>query len=123
MKPAHFYLILFILALVFLSAGCPPPPANATEDLAKKSYVEKQAVKVSTEAVKKEAFSRELISNGTLTAKEKAVVPFAVNEQITDIKVNEGQQIEAGGLLATLDAFTLQKGRSCIQASNCHDTP
>ncbi len=108
MKHSNFSpFITFVF--VYLIISCTPPPANATEDLAKKSYVEKQAVKVSTEQVKKEAFSRELISNGTLTAKEKAVVPFAVNEQISDVRVSEGQQIEAGGLLAILDAFTFKK--------------
>jgi len=102
--------VSFVLFCATLLDSCAPSQGNASEEeTVKKSYLEKQDVKVGIEAVKQAFFSRELISNGTLTAKEKAVVPFQVNEQIESIGVKEGQQIQAGKRIASINDFTFQK--------------
>lgn len=79
------------------------------EEVAKKSYVEKQAVKVSVEAVRQGAFAQELVSNGKLMALEKAVVPFKVQEQVVALPVRNGLRVQEGQLLARVEAFQYQK--------------
>ncbi len=85
------------------------------EEAAKKSFVEKQAVKVSVAAVQEGAFAQELVSNGKLMAKEKAVVPFKVQEQILALLVSNGQRVEKGQLLARVENFQYKKALNDCQ--------
>ena len=102
---------------MFLSScGTSTKAEENEEDIAKKSFVEKQAVKVSVEAVRQGAFAQELVSNGKLMAKEKAVVPFKVQEQIVSLKVRNGQRVQKGQLLAQVESFQYQK-----QLSDCNN--
>jgi multidrug efflux pump subunit AcrA (membrane-fusion protein) len=84
-----------LLSVVFY--GCTPSQAASDkEELAKKSYVEKQVVEVTTQKVQQGAFACELVSNGNLMAREKAVVPFNVEENILDVFVDEGEYVQKG---------------------------
>jgi len=107
MKKINFFLIAAI-SISLLLQNCKDSKKNK-ENIAKKSYVEKQTVKVSVAKVRKGDFARELISNGKLTAKEKAVVPFRVQEQITAVNVQNGQRVTKGTLLATVQPYKYKK--------------
>ena len=110
MKPTvHFIFTVAIAASILSGCTNKSKEKESEEDIAKKSYVEKQTVKVSVEKVRKGIFARELISNGKLMAKEKAVVPFQVQEQITTLKVKNGQQVRKGELLAKVDPSKYKK--------------
>lgn len=102
-----------IVLLVFIGVICygctTSQAASDKEELAKKSYVEKQVVEVSTQKVQAGTFSRELVSNGFLKAIEKAVVPFSVEENILDVFVSEGEFVQKGQELAEVDPFSFKK--------------
>ena len=101
---------LFITLICFFIFSCNTD--NTTEDkqeLAKRSYVEKQTVKVNVETVRRGTFSRELVSNGKLSAVQRATVLFRVSEYIISLKVSNGQRMLKGELLAELDAFKHKK--------------
>ena len=110
MKKTINFIFTASVALMILS-GCAgeSKPQESEEDIAKKSYVEKQTVKVSVEKVRKGDFARELISNGKLMAKEKAVVPFRVQELISTVKVKNGRRVKKGELLAQLEPYKYRK--------------
>jgi RND family efflux transporter MFP subunit len=102
-------ILLFIGVICY---GCTPSQAASDkQELAKKSYVEKQVVEVITQKVKQGTFAREMVSNGFLMAREKAVVPFNVDENILDVFVSEGEQVQKGQKLAKVDPFSFDKKR------------
>ncbi len=96
----HLLFTLLIAATIPLGCNSPTSTDEDKEESAKKSYVEKQAVKVAVQKVRQGAFARELVSNGKLAALEKAVVPFKVQEQIVAVKVKNGDRVGRGELLA-----------------------
>lgn len=106
---------LFVFFLSAVSLGClvgcatPGKAESNEEDVAKKSFVEKQAVVVSVEAVRQGAFARELVSNGKLAAGGRAVVPFLVQDQVVEVAVHNGQRVQQGALLARVEPFKYQK--------------
>ncbi|PCH68231.1 MAG: hypothetical protein COC06_09875 [Bacteroidales bacterium] len=100
------------LLMLALTHTCCNPDSKAEkneETTAKKSYLKKSIVEVEVADVEKGAFPRELVCNGTLTACEKAVVIFKVQEQIENVFVKEGQEVQLGMLLSQLDDFTYEK--------------
>ncbi len=105
----HVLFTLLAAAAIPLSCNSPTSTGRSNEESAKKSYVEKQAVKVAVQQVRQGAFASELVSNGKLAALEKAVVPFKVQEQIVAVKVKNGDRVGRGDLLARVDAYQYQK--------------
>lgn len=103
------YLIFFLLP--FLLPACAPSQASEAEnaEAARLSHVEPTVTEVVTAAVRRGNFALELVSNGKLEARNKAVVPFVVQEQITEVTVQEGQRVNAGQLLGRVEAFTYRK--------------
>jgi RND family efflux transporter MFP subunit len=108
-----------LFAVVFYA--CSNSQAGDTEDadIARLSHIEPTTTEVGTVPVVKGAFELELISNGKLEAQRRAVVPFAVQEQIIDVSVREGQSIAAGQTLGKVEPFTFQKRLS--DATNTYD--
>jgi multidrug efflux pump subunit AcrA (membrane-fusion protein) len=102
---------LFAILSLAIYSCTPTKAASDKEELAKKSYVEKQVVEVTTQKVQQGTFARELVSNGFLMACNKAVVPFNVDENILDVFVSEGEQVHKGQKLAKVDPFSFDKKR------------
>ncbi len=115
MKNLTFLLITLILY------ACSTSQAGDAEshETARLSHVETTTTEVGVVPVRSGAFELELISNGKLEARRKAVVPFAVQEQIIDVSVREGQSVAAGQTLGKVEAFTFQKRLS--DATNAYD--
>lgn len=107
MKKISFFLLLIPLC------ACSTSQAGDAEDaeVARLSHIEpiRISTDVVTEPLVKGTFELELISNGKLEAQRRAVVPFAVQEQIIDVSVREGQSITAGQILGKVEPFTFQK--------------
>jgi len=53
-------------------------------------------------------FNRELISNGTIAAEQKADLFFQTSEIVAHIYVKNGERVAAGQAIASLDSFKLQ---------------
>jgi len=53
-------------------------------------------------------FNRELISNGTIAAQQKATLYFQTSEIISTIYVKNGDRVLAGQAIASLDSFKLK---------------
>lgn len=66
-------------------------------EVARLSHIEPATTEVGTEPVVKGAFELELISNGKLEAQRRAVVPFAVQEQILSVSVRQHFQSACQG--------------------------
>jgi multidrug efflux pump subunit AcrA (membrane-fusion protein) len=113
------HLTPFLIAVVFYA--CSTSQAGDAEDaeVARLSHIEPTITEVSTVQVQTGSFELELISNGKLEAQRRAVVPFAVQEQIIDVAVREGQSIAAGQTLGKVEPFTFQKRLS--DATNTFD--
>jgi multidrug efflux pump subunit AcrA (membrane-fusion protein) len=105
---------LTILLIPVVVYACSTSQAGDAEDteVARLSHIEPTTTEVGTVPVLKGAFELELISNGKLEAQRRAVVPFAVQEQIVDVSVQEGQSIAAGQTLGKVEAFTFQNRMS-----------
>ncbi len=102
-------LITAVLAISLSSCSSSTQAKINEEEIAKKSFVEKTAVKVGVEKVSLGFFAQELVSNGKLVASEKAVVPFKVQEQILAVNIRNGQRVEKGDVLACLQTYKYQK--------------
>ncbi len=79
------------------------------EEIVKMSYIEKKVESVNTESVVKGHFLKELVSNGTISAKEKVRVDFKVQEKIKSLSVDEGQNVKKGQLICIIDDFKYRK--------------
>jgi RND family efflux transporter MFP subunit len=105
---------LTIPALIFLSVtACTSSRADETketpDDTARLTHSNEAPPEVATTLVRKDDFSRELISNGKLEVQNKAKVAFEVQEQISGVGVKEGDLVKKGQVLGTLQPFTYQK--------------
>ena len=99
--------IRYHLALLFFSAillSCEPKKAENLEEMARMA-ARPEAVLVKTVKLEKSTFYHELISNGKVSSSEKAVVPFKINGIIRELKIQNGQKVKAGDLMAVIDDF------------------
>jgi multidrug efflux pump subunit AcrA (membrane-fusion protein) len=95
-------LALLLFSITFFS--CKPKPAENLEEMARLA-ARPEAVLVKTVKLEKSTFYHELISNGKVTFSEKAVVPFKINGIIRELKIQNGQKVKAGDLMAVIDDF------------------
>lgn len=98
---------LFAAALlVAMMAGCNSKKDNSTAtvpaEMAHGSYKAQESV-VTVEPLARKVFKKQLVCNGKLEAQSKVNVQFAVQGTIADIGVREGQKVQKGQVLATLD--------------------
>ena len=107
------------LFFAFILYACSTSQAGDAEDteVARLSHIEPTTTEVGTVPVLKGAFELELISNGKLEAQRRAVVPFAVQEQILRVAVQEGQKVSAGQTLGKVEAFSYKKRLSDASTS------
>lgn len=112
---------LTILLIPVVVYACSTSQAGDAEgaEAARLSHLAPSTTEVGVVQVVRGDFELELISNGKLEAQRRAVVPFAVQEQIVDVSVQEGQSIAAGQTLGKVEAFTFQKRLS--DATNNYD--
>lgn len=82
---------------------------KAEESTSKKDFteVEESPAEVEAMLLTPGSFNYELISNGTLVARQKADLKFQSNELINKVYVRNGQRVNKGDKLAELDLFKL----------------
>ncbi|TKT87984.1 efflux RND transporter periplasmic adaptor subunit [Dyadobacter frigoris] len=100
MKKSYFnkpvIMPVYVLAsLMILFVGC----------AAKEEKKEKQStVKVTIQQIQHHGQAEELSFSGTIEADNSVQIGFSASGTVSSVKVNEGQQVNAGQLLATIDA-------------------
>ena len=103
--PHPIPLLLFIL-FICLFSSCRNNQKNK-EDSAKQQYLEEKNP-VDTMILTMGTFHRELVSNGTLEALQKAKLRFEISGEIETINVENGEFVKKGRLLARLNDYTLR---------------
>ncbi len=98
MKARFLFSFLFV-SLIF---SCKPKSAENLEEMARRSS-RPEAVLVKTIKLESSTFYHELVSNGKAFSSEKAVVPFKVNGIIKELRIQNGQKVKAGDLLAVIE--------------------
>jgi multidrug efflux pump subunit AcrA (membrane-fusion protein) len=106
-------ILIAFLSLSFLYACSTSNAGDNSEsdalESARLSHTDPTVTEVGTTPVVHGDFPMELVSNGLLGAREKAVVPFRVQEQITDVNVQEGDRVKAGMVLGRVESFNYRK--------------
>ena len=95
---------LILVPIIIMIFSCKPKTTDNLEEMARRSS-RPEAVLVKTVKLEPSVFYHELISNGKVHASQKAVVPFKVNGIIRELFIRNGQQVNAGDLLAVMDDF------------------
>lgn len=104
---AAFAAILTVFSVIQLS--CKPKTKDDPEALARRNATP-SVVLVKTIKLRPSTFYHELISNGTIVASSKAVVPFKINGIINRLSIRNGQKVVKGDLLAVIDDFDYSVG-------------
>lgn len=90
-----------------LAVGCGGPAQEKENEGTKLQYeAEKNLVEVVT--LKKQPFSRQLVSNGKLVAFKKATLYFPSQDVVTRIECCNGDRVRAGEVIAAQDLVGLQ---------------
>ena len=99
----HLLSITFFV-LVFLSVGCTGGSGRQErQEQPKLQYLHNVNV-VDTVTLRRGPFAIQVISNGRLSAKRKAVLSFSAAGNISSIKVSNGSFIKKGSVVAELDS-------------------
>jgi RND family efflux transporter MFP subunit len=88
-----------LLPALLLIAACGPKPEAARE-----KEKEAPAIRVSTAAVETRRLPSERILSGTVTARTTGVVSARLPGHIREIRVREGDSVQAGQVIAIVDA-------------------
>ncbi len=91
-----------LLIIISFIVSCKPKTAENLEEMARRSS-RPEAVLVKTVKLEPSTFYNELVSNGKAYSSEKAVVPFRVNGIIKELRIQNGQKVKAGELLAVIE--------------------
>ncbi|MDQ6481903.1 efflux RND transporter periplasmic adaptor subunit [Dyadobacter sp. LHD-138] len=87
--------ILLLSAVTGFLSGCAAKEEKKTKP---------SAVKVSVQEIRSQGLKEEFSFSGTIEADNSVQIGFAVPGTISAVKVNEGQQVSVGQVLATIDA-------------------
>jgi len=101
---------LFLIGVLVPSTGCfsKSPDSDDPEKTPLAGVKPSGKVPVHTVRCKKELFYSEILSNGIVHAAQKADIKFPLNYTILSILIQNGQYVEKGQLLATLDDSLIQ---------------
>jgi len=108
--------VLTLASLSILFFGC-----TAKEE----KKVKQSALKVTVQQIQHQGQAEELSFSGTIEADNSVQIGFSVAGTVNSVKVNEGQHVQAGQLLATIDATeydnaTLIAGAGLEQAEDMY---
>lgn len=98
------FLPILALALAAAAAGCKSKTENEREDsnLARHDFTE-EVNRVDVMTLERRDFRKQVISNGRLEARRRAVLSFQTAGHIASVNVENGRRVAAGQTLATLD--------------------
>ncbi|TKG94574.1 efflux RND transporter periplasmic adaptor subunit [Puteibacter caeruleilacunae] len=94
--------------LIVLAIACTPSQSNEKTEVDKQHYtVERNPV--DTIILRSTSFQKELVSNGKLKALRKSVLKFRVGDELEKICVKNGDRIQKGTTIASLNPFAQQQ--------------
>ena len=100
------YRIIGVLVVAALVCGCKgKKESDAGEDttqMARGSYSAEKNV-VTVVPLERKVFNKQLVCNGKLEAQSKVTVQFEAQGKIAQINVRDGQTVQKGQVLASLD--------------------
>jgi RND family efflux transporter MFP subunit len=96
------------ITLLVLVCSCNGHKEKEEEKDEKKSEVADKPVEVKVRRLEYEDFSYELVSNGTVIARQKAELRFQTQEIVRKIYVKNGDRVKEGEKIAELDKFKLE---------------
>ncbi|MDR0825589.1 MAG: biotin/lipoyl-binding protein, partial [Prevotella sp.] len=105
-----------MLLSAFYSCSSDKEKKEAKDEKATESVIDKP-VEVKVKRLEYQDFSYELMSNGTVSAMNKADLRFQSQELIVKIYVKNGQRVTKGQKLAELDKFKLENAMLQTQES------
>ncbi len=106
------YYYVFILAFLFFACKKSEDKNEEKETVKSTKVVSDKPVEVKAMLLETTDFSYELISNGTVIAKQKANLKFQSSELIERIYVKNGDRVSQGQKIAQLDQFKLNRNVS-----------
>lgn len=98
--------MLAVLALLSACSGKKENPLPQEMEMHKQLGVE---VYIDTMVLHQTAFNKQIVCNGKLVAKAKSDLNFTRQGLVEDVKVREGQRVQKGSLIATLDKKDRQR--------------
>ncbi len=108
-KKTYRKYFVFLSLIILFFYNCNSKSQEVKEKKSTTVIKEKNITEVSVIKLKKSTFNHEIISNGKLSAKKKAILRFAIsNEPITHIWVKNGDYVRRGQKIADLDKQRLQ---------------
>jgi membrane fusion protein, multidrug efflux system len=102
----HLLLILSAAVMLFSCSGPADGQINADQETSSTSQF---VTEVDVIPLQPSTFHLELASNGRLYARSKSRISFPLVEEVTELHINNGQQVQAGQLLAVLCDENLQR--------------
>lgn len=93
---------MLVAALVCGCKGKKDKDANDSTEMAHGTYKADKNV-VTVEPLERKTFSKELVCNGKLEAQSKVTVQFEAQGKIARINVHDGEKVQKGQVLASLD--------------------
>lgn len=105
------------LTLTGLVCGVPLIPVSAFAQPTKPSLYNTHNPAVSVETVRMRDYRSQLVLTGTIAARNLINLAFRASGQVIERKADVGQKVEAGELLAQIDAVEQQAGLKSAQAS------
>jgi len=101
---------IFIYLLIVIGfIGCAAKEeGTSSESNNDTSYVSDELAEVKVQALKYSDFNKEIISNGKLSAVQKADLRFRTSENIAKVYLKNGEHVGTGQTIALLDNFTLR---------------
>lgn len=99
--------ILPLLFLIFILGGCGEKKKDTPKEEELKARIEKKEEKTEVRVAKAERgpFEMELVSNGKANARLKAVINFEVNDVVDQVFVKNGDKVQAGDAIASVDSY------------------
>jgi membrane fusion protein (multidrug efflux system) len=98
---------LFLLGPLFFQS-CTKSKSPDETAIDKKTYLAEKN-EVETMVLKNESFQKELVSNGKIIAAQKNSVQFEVSDKLEHLYVKNGDFVQKGQLLASLNSFKSQQ--------------
>lgn len=99
-------LFIFVCTIVFFVACSSEKKEKKEENV--QQILPETPTEVTTEILKTKTFSSEIVSNGKLTSENVAALRFQINEPIAEIYVKNGEKVEKGQVIATLQSFSFE---------------
>ncbi|KQC02754.1 efflux RND transporter periplasmic adaptor subunit [Pedobacter sp. Hv1] len=107
-KNHQITIVFFVILGSLLFHSCSQSKTNTETAIEKKAYIAEKN-EVETVVLKKESFQKELVSNGKIIATQKSSVQFEVSDKLEHLYVKNGDNVQKGQLLASLNSFKYQQ--------------